>query len=101
MMSEEKKLEQIEYLRSQRDNPTGNYRRYLVGLYNYFKDCMETSDGITSLPAMVKAAYGDKPDHMAYTKIKEYKKTLTDLGYIRNVKKDDGWHTYVVKDLDF
>ena len=101
MMTEEKKQKEIEYLRSQKVNPTGNYRKYLVGLYNYFKSCAENNDGKTNIPDMIKASYGDNPDHMAFTQIKRYKKTLTELGYIKNVKDDDGWHTYVIKELDF
>lgn len=32
-MTQEQIDKQIEYLRSQKVNPTGNYRRYLVNLY--------------------------------------------------------------------
>ncbi|RCX09313.1 hypothetical protein DFR58_13729 [Anaerobacterium chartisolvens] len=33
-MTEEKKAQKLVYLRSQKENPTGNYRKYLVNIYN-------------------------------------------------------------------
>ncbi|MGN0453655.1 MAG: hypothetical protein ACI4G1_00585 [Ruminococcus sp.] len=35
-MTEEQKIKKIEYLLSQKEHPTGNYRRYLVNLYELF-----------------------------------------------------------------
>lgn len=34
-MTEERKHRSLPILRSQKENPTGNYRKYLVNIYNY------------------------------------------------------------------
>lgn len=103
-MTEEKKREKLEYLRKQKENPTGKYRTYLVRTYMYIlEDCKIDNRGWSkqNLNDMVKFIYENKPDHMGWELALEYKKTLKDLGYIKNVKENNEWHTYIIKELDF
>mgnify|MGYP002554985861 CR=1 FL=1 len=60
-MTEEQIKHQIEYLRSQKENPTGFYRQYLVNLYHLFYNGAK-KNGTDWCPnvgiyTMVKAAY--------------------------------------------
>jgi hypothetical protein len=104
MWTNEKIETKLEYLRSQKENPTGNYRKYLVNIYNYIleeskKDNRGWSRANTR--EMLNYVYENKPDHMGYELINEWKKELKEMGYIKFVKENDEWHTYVVKELDF
>ncbi|WP_286909649.1 hypothetical protein [Clostridium sp. UBA1652] len=103
-MDKEKIEKKLIYLREQKENPTGNYRKYLVRTYMYILEDSKVDNrgwSKTTLNKMVEYVYEDNPDHMAREMVVEYKNTLRDLGYIRNAKEDGEWHTYIIKELDF
>ena len=101
-MNEEQKAKKLEYLRSQKENPTGKYRRYLVNTYNYIlNDSIGRGWSRARTREMIDYVYEGNPDHMAYELVNKYKKTLKDLGYIKYVKENGEWHTHIVKELDF
>lgn len=103
-MTEEQKKNKLNYLRKQKENPTGNYRKYLVRTYEYILDDSKIDNrgwSKTTLNKMVNYVYEGAPDHMARELVVEYKNTLRDLGYIRNIKENGEWHTYIIKELDF
>lgn len=103
-MREVQKQQKLAYLRSQKEHTTGNYRKYLVRTYEYIaNDCKIDNRGWSkqNLRDMVNYIYENDPDHMGVELAIEYKRTLKDLGYIRNVKEDGEWHTYIIKELDF
>ncbi|GEB32820.1 hypothetical protein [Brevibacillus parabrevis] len=103
-MNEAQKNQKLKYLREQRENPTGNYRRYLVNTYNYIlNDSRNNNKGWSKASSreMVNYVYEGSPDHMGYELVEEYKKTLRDMGYIKFQKENNEWRTYVIKDLDF
>ncbi|RKP54920.1 hypothetical protein D7Z26_06665 [Cohnella endophytica] len=103
-MTEDQKNKKLLYLRSQRENPTGNYRKYLVNTFNYiFNDSKLNGTGWSraAIRDMINFVYDGNPDHMAFKMINEYKKTLKDLGYIRYIKENNEWRTYIQKELDF
>lgn len=105
-MTEEQIKKKIEYLRSQKDNPTGNYRQYLVNLYNLFYNGAK-KNGTNWCPnikiyTMVKAAYANiNPDHASRDMVLRWKEDLKKLGYIKDCKVDGEWRIYILKELDF
>lgn len=101
-MTEEKKAQKLVYLRSQKENPTGNYRKYLVNIYNYIlEDSTHSGWSKANTRDMLNYVYGGTPDHMGYELINQWKRELRDLGYIKFVKENDEWHTYIIRTLDF
>ncbi len=102
--NEEWKQRKLEILLRQKNGGVGHYREYLVNLYNYFLN-KATEKGkdycTTTIPEMMKAVYGSSPDHMANELVVEYKKDLAKLGYIKNIKEDGEWRTYIIKEIDF
>lgn len=105
-MTEEQKIKKIEYLRSQKEHPTGNYRRYLVNLYELFYNGAKNqgTDWCPNInvPTMVKAAYANlSPDHLSSQMVLRWKDDLKELGYIADRKVDGEWRTYILKELDF
>lgn len=103
-MNEEQKIKKLTYLRSQKENTTGNYRKYLVRTYTYILNDSKVDNrgwSKSNLRKMYEYVYEYKPDHMASELIVEYKNTLRDLGYIKSVNVDGEWHIYIIKELDF
>ncbi len=103
-MNEEQKNKKINYLKEQKENPTGNYRRYLVNTYNFIlNDAKANGKGWSKANTrqMLKYVYEGSSDHMGYEMVNDFKRTLRDLGYIKFVKENDEWHTYIVKELGF
>lgn len=103
-MNQEQRDKKLKYLRDQKENPTGNYRKYLVRVYEYILNDSKVDNrgwSKTILNKMIDYVYEGNPDHMARELIVEYKNTLRDLGYIRSVRQDGEWHTYIIKELDF
>lgn len=103
-MTEEKKAQKLAYLRSQKENPTGNYRKYLVNIYNYIlEDSQANGTGWSKAYTkdMLNYVYDGQPDHMGYELVDQWKKELRDLGYIKFVKEENEWRTYIAKELDF
>ena len=104
MWSSEKIEKKLTYLRAQKENPTGNYRKFLVNVYNYIlEDSMKDNRGWSKANTreMMNYVYEGSPDHMGYELINEWKKELKEMGYIKFVKENGEWHTYIVKELDF
>lgn len=104
MWSEEKIQQKLAYLRKQKDIPTGNYRRYLVNIYNYILEDSQKSDVgwiNGSSRAMLNYIYEGAPDHMGVELIDGWKKELKETGYIKWIKESDEWHVYINKALDF
>ena len=105
-MTEEQIKRKIEYLRSQRYNPTGNYRQYIVNLYNLFYNSAK-ANGTDWCPdvktyTMAKAAYANiKPDHTSRDMVTIWKNDLKKLGYIKDCKVNGEWRIYILKELDF
>ncbi len=105
-MTEEQINKQIEYLRSQKDNPAGNYRRYLVNLYELFcngakKNGTDWCPNV-SKKEMIKAAYaGVKIDHASWEMVQRWKDDLKKLGYLKDCNVNGEWRTYILKELDF
>lgn len=103
-MTEEQKKQKLAYLRAQRDNPTGNYRKYLVRLYEYVKEDSKVDNrgwSKAETRKMLDYVYEGRPDHMGYELLNDYKKVLKELGYIKFRKENDEWHLYITKELDF
>ncbi|MCM0648649.1 hypothetical protein NBE98_09710 [Clostridium swellfunianum] len=103
-MNQEQKEKKLKYLREQKENPTGNYRKYLVRTYGYIQNDSKVDNrgwSKTTLRKMMNYVYEGNPDHMANELVVEYKNTLRDLGYIKNIKENGEWHTYIIKELDF
>jgi len=103
-VNQEQKEKKLKYLREQKESPSGNYRKYLVRTYEYILNDSKIDNrgwSKTTLRKMVDYVYEDNPDHMAIEMVIEYKNTLRDLGYIKNIKENEEWHTYIIKDLDF
>lgn len=105
-MTEKQKNKQIEYLRSQKDNPTGNYRQYLVNLYELFYNGakLNGTDWCPNMKiqTMVKAAYANvNPDHASRDMVLRWKDDLKKLGYICDRKVNGEWRIYILKELDF
>ncbi|MDY4085416.1 MAG: hypothetical protein SOY57_07680 [Ruminococcus bromii] len=105
-MTQEQIDKQIEYLRSQKVNPTGNYRRYLVNLYNmYYNGAKQNGTDWCpniSIREKINAAYeGVAHDHMAFDMVQKWDNDLKKLGYIRHKKENGEWRTYIIKGLDF
>lgn len=105
-MTQEKINKQIAYLKSQKNNPTGNYRQYLVNLYNMYCDGAKLNGTDwcpnISIPEKIKAAYGNlEPDHMSFSMVQRWDKDLRDLGYISHKRVNNEWRTYILKELDF
>lgn len=46
---------------------------------------------------MLNYVYDGQPDHMGYELVDEWKKELRDLGYIKFVKEENEWRTYITK----
>ena len=105
-MTEEQIKHQIEYLRSQKENPTGFYRQYLVNLYHLFYNGAK-KNGTDWCPnvgiyTMVKAAYANIPgEHESSYRVRKGKEDLEKLGYIKDCNVDGEWRTYILKELDF
>lgn len=105
-MTDEQRNKQIEYLRSQKDNPTGNYRYYLVNIYMCFYNGAK-ANGTDWCPnvdisTLVKAAYANiTPDHSSRYMVQRWKDDLKKLGYICDRKVNGEWRTYILKELDF
>lgn len=103
-MDTEAKNKKILYLKNQKENPTGNYRNYLVRIYQYiYNDSKDSGKGWSDASPwkMLNFVYNGNPDHMGVELIKRWKKDLKELGYIRIVKENDEWKTYIDKELDF
>ena len=86
------------------ENPTGNYRKYLVNIYNFIlEDSRVDNRGWSKANTrkMIEYVYGTRPDHRGYEIINEWKKELKEMGYINVVKENGAWHTYITKELDF
>jgi hypothetical protein len=104
MWSNEKIEKKLEYLRAQKVNTTGNYRKYLVNIYNFIlEDSKKDGRGWSkaSTREMINYVYEGNPDHMGFGMINEWKKELKEMGYIKFIRENDEWHTYILKDLDF
>ncbi|MDF2544326.1 MAG: hypothetical protein K0S47_4044 [Herbinix sp.] len=104
MWTNEKIEKKLEYLRSQKENSTGNYRKYLVNIYSFIlEDSKKDNKGWSKANTreMLSYIYENKSDHMGYELINEWKKELKEMGYIKFVKENDEWHTYIVKEIDF
>lgn len=104
MWTEEKIQNKLKYLREQRDNPTGNYRKYLVNIYYFILEDSKIDNrgwSKANTREMIESVYGPRPDHMGYEMINEWKKELKEMGYIKFVKEEGKWHTYIIKELDF
>lgn len=105
-MTKEQIENKIAYLRSQRDNPTGNYRRYLVNIYNLYEQyaIKNRTDWAPNFSKyrLSKAAYsGLKPDHMVGDMVERWKDDLINIGYIELRVVDGEERIYLLKDLDF
>lgn len=105
-MTEEQIKHQIEYLRSQKEKPTGFYRQYLVNLYHLFYDGAKANGTDwcpnVSLSKMIKATYANiNPDHQAKDMVLKWKRDLKKLGYIKDCNVNGEWRTYILKELDF
>lgn len=105
-MTEKQIKKQIEYLRSQKEKPTGNYRRYLVNLYNMYYNGAKLNGTdwcpSISLSDKVKAAYKNlEVDHMSFYMVQRWDEDLSKLGYISHKKVNNEWRTYILKELDF
>ena len=103
-MTEEQKAKKLIYLREQKERPTGNYRRYLVNIYNYIlNDSKSNGKGYSAANTkmMLNYVYEGPSDHMGWEKITEWKRELSDLGYIKFVKEGTEWRVYIAKELDF
>lgn len=103
-MTEEQRENKLNYLREQKLNPTGNYRKYLVNLYNYYREKANENNCdwcISKFSEMISAAYEENPDHMAYSQVRDYSKTLSELGYIQKKNVNGQWRVYILKELDF
>ncbi|KQO18044.1 hypothetical protein [Paenibacillus sp. Leaf72] len=103
-MDEKTKEDRIQYLRSKRDDPTANYRSYLINTYNYIlEDSIKDNKGWSKASSrlMLNYVYKDEPDHMGLEMIDQFKKDLRELGYIKLIKIDNTWRTFIVKELDF
>ena len=104
MWTNEKIANKLEYLRAQKEKPTGNYRKYLVNIYNFIlEDSKKDGRGWSKANTreMMKYVYEGDPDHMGFELINEWKKELKEMGYIKFAKEKEEWHTYIVKELDF
>lgn len=105
-MTQDQINKQITYLRSQKDNPTGNYRQYLVNIYNLFSNCAKANGTDwcpnIDIPTIVKAAYaGLETDHESWYMVQKWKGDLKKLGYIGDRNVNGEWRTYILKELDF
>lgn len=103
-MNKEKIESKLQYLREQREKPTGNYRKYLVRTYEFILNDSKIDNrgwSNTNIRNMIAYVYENNPDHMGFEMVVEYKNTLRDLGYIKNIKENNEWHTYIIKELDF
>lgn len=105
-MTKDEINKQIKYLRSQKENPTGNYRMYLVNLYNlFYKGAKANGTNWCSnvdIPTMIKAAYSNvETDHESLFMVQRWKNDLKKLGYICDRKVNGEWRTYILKELDF
>ena len=93
-------------LLAQKNGVEGNYRRYLVNIYNLYyeearKNDTEWSPNV-SIPRLIRAAYsGVEVDHMSYTLVKKWKKELKEMGYLCDKYVDGEWRIYILKELDF
>lgn len=103
-MNEKKREEKLQYLRSMKDDPTAKYRDYLINAYLYIlEDSKVDNKGWSkaSSKSMLRFVYNGEPDHMGIEMIDQFKKELSDLGYIKIIKVDKIWKTYIVKEIDF
>ncbi|NRT34128.1 hypothetical protein BJV38_003286 [Clostridium beijerinckii] len=103
-MTEEQVKQKLDYLRDQKENPTGNYRKYLVRTYEYILNKSKENNtewAKTNLREMIDYVYEESPDHMANELVVNYQKDLKNLGYIKKLKEDGEWHVYIIKELDF
>lgn len=107
-MTEEMINKRIEYLRYQRDNNIGNYRKYLVNLYNYYNNkaksnnsnwCYTDWSDIENLYYAIREGCSN-PD-VSRNAIKGYTKELEDYGYFKWGKDNKGWKIIILKPLDF
>lgn len=76
----------------------------LVNIYNYIlEDSQANGTGWSKARTkdMLNYVYDGQPDHMGYELIDQWKKELRDLGYIKFVKEENEWRTYIAKELDF
>lgn len=95
-----------ETLQRQKNGGKGNYRTYLVNLYNLFYEeaKLNGTDWCPSVSVhrMVQAAYfGLEVDHMSRTMVLRWKDDLKKLGYICDKNVNGEWRTYILKELDF
>lgn len=103
-MTEEKRQSQLAYLRAQKENPTGNYRRYLCNVHKLIaEDAANNGLGWSraSSRRMMRKVYEGEPDHMGEEMVDRWKKDLCDLGYLELKIVDGVWRFYVVKEIDF
>lgn len=104
MWTQDRIDKKLKYLREQKENPTGNYRKYLVRLYTcILEDSKIENRGWSNIKLSTLKAYvyEQEPDHMGTDMIIEWKKELKEMGYLRNQKVDGNWRTYIIKELDF
>ncbi len=104
LVYEDFKEKTMRNLLRQKNGVPGNFRKYLINLYNYIDQKIKASDTdycVTDLQEMIDAVYEGNPDHMAYKMVVDYKKTLYKLGYISYKKVGNEWRTYIIKDVDF
>ncbi len=93
-------------LLAQKNGVEGNYRRYLVNIYNLYceearKNGTEWSPNV-SPSRLIRAAYsGLDVDHMSYDMVQKWKRELKEMGYLRDKYVDGEWRTYILKELDF
>lgn len=95
----------INYLIQQRDNPTGNYRAYLVNLYNFYvKKAGDKGYCYPKMYEMINATYyGFVRDECAYEMTRRFQYALRLMGYIRYYKDSFNglWKVEILKPLDF
>ncbi|NSB45429.1 hypothetical protein B0P06_005200 [Clostridium saccharoperbutylacetonicum] len=103
-MTEEQVKQELDYLRAQKENPTGNYRKYLVRSYEYILNKSKENNtelAKTNLREMIDYVYEGSPDHMGNELVVNYQKDLKNLGYIKKLKENGEWRVYIIKELDF
>lgn len=95
----------VEYLRSQKDMPHANYRKYLVNVYNFYYKKIQDGNGewcvrdTRSLhKCITEGCY--KPD-CSFSAAKRYEQEMHDRKYIKIVADSGVERIYIVKELDF
>lgn len=101
-MTEEKRLEKIDYLRKQRDGIIeGGYRDLLVATYTFLKECCAKSTDFSCNPynnTVCMAVYGNTY-HVPM--VSGFIRDLANLGYIKITGYGADRKITIAKELDF